>query len=688
MDRRRWGWTLLIYTVLTLLYTMPLPFQLRSHLLKEGDAALAAWTVGWNAYQIWHDPRHIYQAPILYPHRYSLAFAENLILPSVVVSPLYILTQDPILTTNLLLLATFVVTGLSGFRLAYELSGHYWGSLLAGFLMAFNGFRFGHAPRLQLLMGFWIPLALYFLVRCLRTGRFSAWVGLVGAWVGQWLSCIYFGVFLTIALTVLMPVSLLLYWRQTTWRLSVRRLAGWVGIAGAGASVVAVVLRPYWVVHQTHRVAASADEIARYSASWANYWPLSGWPFPIPEGWGVRDPYFVASLAAYMLFPLALRGWTRWHWVPATVGAVALFASFGSQNPVYMALYDVLPILGATRAPSRWSYLVIVAVSVLAATGARVLAEWTRWGWRLVLGGLIGVLALGSAWYGPLTTESSWARVPAVYRWLAKASPGPVLELPAWDHLIVWLRYHFYTVIHRHPTIYGVVSYPPESVFLMVRMAGEWPGVPSWFVLKELGFRYVIIHRLHLVGTPSHEELLRSLAPFQGWIQSAFEVEDSTVLVLNTEALARDLPDSGQSLGRWTWDPSWRLAFNDRPDDSGDVLLDGNPDTVWYGPWDPHTTSLTLDLGRPHRVHAIAVLGERRDRTPFYFEGSLDGQSWQSIPAVPDGLWLNIPRLRQSPRKVYIFPPYRSWRYLRIYRAPSDARRVTLRDIAVAIAEP
>lgn len=696
MDRRRWGWTLLVYTGWTLLYTLPLPLHLRSHLLKEGDAALAAWTVGWNAYQLWHDPLRLYQAPILYPHRYSLAFAENLILPSVVVSPIYALTQDPILTTNLLLLATFVATGLSGFLLAYELSGHYWGSLLAGFLMAFNGFRFGHAPRLQLLMGFWMPLALYFFVRFLRTGRLSAWAGLVGAWVGQWLSCVYFGVFLTVTLIALLPVSLVLSWKQRTWRLSIRQWVGWAGVAGAGALVVAAVLWPYWAVYQTHQVAASADEVARYSASWANYWPLEGWPFPVPKRWGARDPYFVAPLAAYGLLPLALWGWTRWHWVPATVGAVALFASFGGRNPVYMALYDVLPILGATRAPSRWSYLFIVAVSALAATGVRVLAAWPRPGWRRALGGFIGVLALASAWHGPMATDSSWARVPAVYRWLAKAPPGPVLELPAWVPVTIWLRYHFYTVMHRHPGIYGVVSYPPGSVSFMARMAGEWPSVPSWFVLKELGFRYVIIHRLYLAGTPSHDELLRRLTPVQGWIQSAFEVEDSTVLVLNPGALARDLPDSSQPLGRWVWDPTWGLAFNDRPDEPRDVLLDGNPDTVWHGRWDPHTTFLTLDLGRPRRIHAVAILGERWDRTPFYFEGSSDGRAWQSIPAVPDGLWLNVPRLRQgealitemSPRKVYVFPPHRSWRYLRIYRAPSDVRRVTLRDIAVAIAEP
>ncbi len=696
MNRRRWGWTLLIYTGLTLLYTIPLPFRLRSHLLKEGDAALAAWTVGWNAYQLWHDPLRLYEAPILYPHPHGLAFAESLLLPSAVVSPVYALTQDPILTTNLLLLATFVATGLSGFLLAYELSGHYGGSLLAGFLMAFNGFRFAHAPRLQLLMGFGIPLALYFLVRFLRTGRLSAWVGLVGAWVAQWLSCVYFGVFLTIALAALLPVALALYGKQTAGRMNPRRLAWLAGTTLTGGLLIAGALWPYWVVYRTHGVAASMEEVARYSASWANYWPLTGWPFPVPEHWGGRDPYFVVPLVAYLLLPLALWGWTRWHWVPATVGAVALFASFGGQNPVYRALYRIVPVLGATRAPSRWAYLFIVAVSALAAVGVRVLAERSRPGWRPVWGVAVGVLALGSAWYGPLGTESRWSQVPAVYRWLAKAPPGPVLELPAGTSVWVWTQYHFYTVVHRHPTVYGVVSYPPESVGFMVRMAGEWPAVPTWFVLKELGFRYVVVHRAWLDEPTSHDELLRRLMPFRRWIQAAFDVGGSTVLVLNPAALARDLPDSGQPLGRWVWDPTWSLAFSDRAEDPRGVLLDGNPDTVWRGPWDPDRTFLTLDLGRPRRVHAVAVLGERWDRAPLHFEASRDGQTWEAIPAVPDGLWLNMPRIRRgealvadvSPRKVYVFPPDRSWRYLRIYRAPSDSRRVTLRDIAVAIAEP
>ena len=51
------------------------------------------------------------------------------------------------------------------------------------------------------------------------------------------------------------------------------------------------------------------------------------------------------------------------------MGASAVLLSFGTKAPGYAALYDLLPLLQAVRAPVRFGHLAILATAVLAGFG-------------------------------------------------------------------------------------------------------------------------------------------------------------------------------------------------------------------------------------------------------------------------------------------------------------------------------
>ena len=64
-----------------------------------------------------------------------------------------------IATHNVIVVFSFVVAGLTAFRLALYVTGSYWGSIVAGYVFTFSEYHFAHAEgHLQLVALEWIPL--------------------------------------------------------------------------------------------------------------------------------------------------------------------------------------------------------------------------------------------------------------------------------------------------------------------------------------------------------------------------------------------------------------------------------------------------------------------------------------------------------------------------------------------------
>ncbi|HEX9902031.1 MAG TPA: discoidin domain-containing protein [Acidobacteriota bacterium] len=198
-QRRHTLMVLGLFIILTLAMTYPLVLHLGSSVRDPGDPLLNTWILAWNNRQMagfhlagWFD------ANIYYPNQNTLAYSEHLFSQALVSLPVNLLTGNPILAYNLVLLFGFVTSGLGMYLLARRLSGHVLGSLAAGIIFAFSPFMMAHLPHLQVITAGGIPLTFLFLIRFFDSGRWKDLLLFTLFYVLQALANGYYALFLTI----------------------------------------------------------------------------------------------------------------------------------------------------------------------------------------------------------------------------------------------------------------------------------------------------------------------------------------------------------------------------------------------------------------------------------------------------------------------------------------------------------
>src|SRR5258705_9237352 len=90
------------FACLTLVATFPLVLHLGRALPGDlGDPLFSSWLLGWDADRLRHGLSGFWDAPILFPSRHTVAFAEHLLGIAVFVAPVIWVTGNPILAYNL-----------------------------------------------------------------------------------------------------------------------------------------------------------------------------------------------------------------------------------------------------------------------------------------------------------------------------------------------------------------------------------------------------------------------------------------------------------------------------------------------------------------------------------------------------------------------------------------------------------
>jgi Interleukin-like EMT inducer len=157
-------------------------------------------------------------------------------------------------------------------------------------------------------------------------------------------------------------------------------------------------------------------------------------------------------------------------------------------------VYLYLPGGAAFRAPGRWSLVFVLPLALLAALGARAVAERLPWRWRqvvpaLLLGGLVAELTL---------TPIPWQRLPptpAVYEWL-RDEPGDfaILQLPIYERAsdawaMLWAIGHGKRVVNGH----GGFALPTWEELVSAADSRD-PEQLATAIRTIYPVRYVVVH--------------------------------------------------------------------------------------------------------------------------------------------------------------------------------------------------
>ena len=185
---------------------------------------------------------------------------------------------------------------------------------------------------------------------------------------------------------------------------------------------------------------------------------------------------------------------------------LAFVFSFGMSGP-FVLLSDFVPGFDAVRALIRWHALAMLALAVFAAVGFHHVSR--RFHSRFSPGSVAAVLmVLMAIEYAcmPLavTKVPVLEEIPAVYHWIAHNldTQEPVVELPLTrlDQSVgrIEIKRVYFSSYHFRPIVNGYSGYTPPLYRELQRRWQTLTLESNLDDLRQLGVRYVILHRVAL----------------------------------------------------------------------------------------------------------------------------------------------------------------------------------------------
>ena len=503
-----------LFGALSCLYWWPLPWHLRTAQLEWPviDPAFAQWIIGWGARALTHDPWHFFDANMFYPYHHTLAWGDNMFAITLLAIPL-IPIFGLLASYNLLLLATSALSAFTLYLLAREIFHNRQAAVVAGIIWGFSYSRYVEYGHIQILALQWLPLAILMAEKLRLRPSKKYWAGLVIFSFLTLTTNIYVA-FMFLASIGLYVLSALVM-RQLDWP-ALRRIG--LGLLAALILAVPIYLPSYIVNRRDPTVHPD-----QFSARLDQYSPTQPTGQLVRRGLGLPPtPTNVFSIGLLTLGLAAiglLYGWRQKRLRPyivafATMATFAFVASFGpaimwhsrvllAKNPFFYLLFNIIPGYKVLRTPTRWNYIVVLGVAMLAGLGFTVLSQRLKKGWQLNL-----ALIMVAGWIflenlpAPVFTHPTYniSNYP-VYQWLAtQPTDQPILELPNFP--VPWridtgqmeAKRIFLSTYHWHPRAGGGIEpYIPVDYQSSEKILSNLGADPAAMALvRQWHIKYII----------------------------------------------------------------------------------------------------------------------------------------------------------------------------------------------------
>ncbi|HTM33921.1 MAG TPA: hypothetical protein VL263_21560 [Vicinamibacterales bacterium] len=491
---------LVLFGGLAVLHTWPLAGDLSGlSRLDNDDGGLNVFVISWVAHIVPRNPLALFEAPIFFPEHHTLAYSEHMLVPSMMGAPLMWAGVSPITVYNILVLAGFALSGWAMALVMTGWTGSTLGGVIAGMLYAFNAHLLTRLVHLQALHLEFFPLALLALDRLIRgSGGRRATVLLASAFVLQALCSNYTLVFMSVALLTGAAVRA----GEWLWPPRPHTIAALSAAALVSIALLIPFLWPYYIVSREQGLNRPLDEVALYSATWADYLATGGrfhyalWSHRWFEGRTALFPGIAATLlaCAAIAFPEVRRD--RRVWMSGAAGLIGLALSFGPAMPGYAWIHEHVPLFTGLRGAARWGVLPLMAIAIIA--GYTTAALQRRWD-RSTYWPAAALILLAVPTLEALRTPMGFAGVPvtpAIYDGLRRADVAVLVEIPLYGGPSVSenARYMVAATHHFRPLVNGYSGF--ESAASRER-AARWRAFPSAAVLEEMravGVTHVMVH--------------------------------------------------------------------------------------------------------------------------------------------------------------------------------------------------
>lgn len=470
---------------LTVVFTYPLALQLGTQLGGAGDDPwIFLWNNWWTKEALAGGTSPYWTQYLYFPRGASMIFHSfswpNSLL-AIGIEPLV----GPIAAYNVVLMLGYALSGWGTYLLVSYLTGNAGAALVAGTVFAFSPYRITQASHPLFVAVGWFPLALLFLIRCVREGRarYAVAAGVFTALVG--LTAWHLLIFAAMAMAILV-VYLLASERS---RVNGRTL-GLLALAGiVAAALVAPALGPLIQVQLSgladKEIYVRQDE--RTQTDLLAYvvpnrlQPVYGHLFTSFYDRFQKNRNYVAFLG-YSVIVLAILGtwYSRraalpWVLVAGCYGAMALGPVLRFNGRLYPGVPMPYRLIGWTsfvrllKQPDRFNLVLGLPIAVLVGYGVDSLCRRWRDGlgkrWQWVTWAACAMLV---AWeYVSIPMWTIATDYPAtVARLRDEAGEFAVLDVPVGRELDK--RYLYYQTIHERPILGGHISRPLPGTYAFI----------------------------------------------------------------------------------------------------------------------------------------------------------------------------------------------------------------------------
>lgn len=480
----------------------------------DNDYRFNIYVIFWGAHALTTDPLGLHHTNMFHPERYTFAYSDIELSHSLLMLPVILLAYNPILTYNLLLLASISIGGLGFYLLCRRLTGHRVAALVGALIYVFNPVHFSRFSQIQIYAEHWLPWFGWSLLIWLQqsgdddpadrsrwkwplvAAGFFCLTALSGAHPAL------FGGLLGASMVVFYGTANHLWMNRRFW-------SGLLVIAVISAALLGPIFWPYFIVEgpmlddrtiMDGLIYGSAAPLELLSAGSRFYrWldETAGWPSTVLG----RSPrtYLFPGLVPLLLAAVGVvaggvrRNRDQLFWLLFFL--LALWIALGPTAGLYMVI-EKIPVLRLLRVPSRVFQVAAFALAVLSAFGvARLRDRLTRGSWRPLLTVFL-VLFAAEATYAPMRTYPYVSGPAPRLRFLAE-QPGDfaVVEIPLdGSNYAISTRQVFNSIHHWKKLLVGYSGFQTDdNKSRLERISVTFPTDRCIDELQELGVRYVIV---------------------------------------------------------------------------------------------------------------------------------------------------------------------------------------------------
>jgi len=520
----------LLFLIISSIITYPLILNM-GDAFNSGDPAFVTWTMSWEIHTIKNDPSiifnplRLFDANIFYPNKNTLAFSEHLISISLMVSPIILLSNNPILAYNIVFILSFILSGFGMYLLAYHLIKDRISAIIAGTIFAFSIYRFAHFGHLHILSAQWMPFALLYLDKFLKDRTYKNWSIFIIFFVLQVLTSWYLA-FYTIILVALYTFYKFIICKDMICLVQNCKFQMKILLFVIVVTIMVLpFVIPYIKANIDYNFKRPIQENEYYSADIIDYFTATPSNFLYGELAKTRGNikfaehslfvgFTIIILSLYGLIPLIkspLKEYRQYYNQIFFIFLIiiAFILSLGPYLHIlghkidivlpYYYLYSV-PGISSMRVPSRFIVLAVFGLSILGGYGSSKIIKQFENIYKnkkfipAIL--IVFLILIESVWTIPIYYPKfpTGENIPEVYKWLnTKEGDFAIVELPM--RPIDDTVYMYYSIYHWKKLVNGYSGFFPENYVLITDYLKKFPSNESINILKDIGgVRYIIIH--------------------------------------------------------------------------------------------------------------------------------------------------------------------------------------------------